>query len=270
MTRAAAGVLAPIYPETMSVHAAELDVDGVRIAYRDVGGTDEVPVVLVHGMGGDSGTWDRFATALTEAGRRVVTVDLRGHGRSAHTTDYSFDAFGADVVAVLDHIGSTEVDLVGHSLGGYAVSVVAQTRPALVRHLVIEEMPIPIRAGDDPPKLTGRLPSPSELWHASTSIIRHPRAVLAFDRSMTSPALAQFRRPNALWWERLSDIRASTLVLRGGPGGMMDPVRLESMVSAIADCSVVSFQTGHSIHRDGYRDFEAAVLPFLMRDGSVG
>ncbi|AYJ49148.1 alpha/beta fold hydrolase [Rhodococcus sp. P1Y] len=254
----------------MSVHVTELDVGGVRIAYRDFGGSDDVPVVLVHGMGGDSSTWNRFATALKAAGRRVVAIDLRGHGRSAHTADYSFDAFGADVIAVLDHLDVTVADLVGHSLGGYAVSVVAHTRPAAVRSLVVEEMPIPIRPGDDPPTLTGRLPSPSELWHAGTSIVKHPRAVFAFDRSMTAPALAQFRRPNPLWWERLSKISASTLVLRGGPGGMVDPARLETMVAAIADCSVVSFETGHSIHRDRYRHFEAVVLPFLMRDDSTG
>ncbi|KZE99557.1 MAG: alpha/beta hydrolase [Rhodococcus sp. (in: high G+C Gram-positive bacteria)] len=254
----------------MSVEVAELDVDGVRIAFRDTGGVDSrrdfCPVVLVHGMGGDSGTWDRFASALTAAGRRVVAIDLRGHGRSAHTTDYSFDAFGRDVAAVLDHLKLTAVDLVGHSLGGYAVTVVAQDRPSIVRSLVIEEMPIPIKDGDETPTFARRLPSPGELWHAATSVIRHPRAVFAYDRSMTSPAIAQFRRPNAVWWGRLSEIRASTLVLRGGPGGMVDPGRLDSMVAAIDECSVVSFDTGHSIHRDKYSDFEAVVLPFLMRD----
>lgn len=251
-----------------------LGVSGVAIAYRDTGDSSgalhsSCPVMLVHGMGGDSSTWNRFAAALTAAGRRVISVDLRGHGRSAHTTDYSFDAFGHDIVAVVDHLGLESVDLVGHSLGGYAVTVVAQTRPRAVRSLVIEEMPIPIMPGDEPPNLTGRLPSPTELWHAGTSLVRHPRAVLAFDRSMTASALAQFRRPNALWWGRLGDIEAPTLVLRGGPGGMVDLGRLDLLESAIPDCRVVSFKSGHSIHRDKYRDFEAAVLPFLMRGGSA-
>nr|WP_296777686.1 alpha/beta hydrolase [Rhodococcus sp. (in: high G+C Gram-positive bacteria)] len=250
----------------MNVDVDVLDVAGVAIAYRDTGGGNDVPVVLVHGMGGDAGTWDRFAAALTAADRRVISVDLRGHGRSAHTADYSFDSFGADVAAVVDHLGLQSVDLVGHSLGGYAVSVVAQDRPNLVRSLVLEEMPIPIRPGDEPPNLTGRLPSLTELIHAGTSVVRHPRAVFAFDRSMTKTALAQFRRPNARWWDNLPNITAPTLVLRGGPGGMVDLRRLDSMVRDIEDCTVVPFDSGHSIHRDKYRDFEAAVLPFLMRD----
>ncbi|MGA9870428.1 MAG: alpha/beta hydrolase [Rhodococcus sp. (in: high G+C Gram-positive bacteria)] len=255
----------------MSVETAILDVAGVRIAYRDTWtsrGTflDAVPVVLVHGMGGDSGTWDRFAAALTARGRRVISIDLRGHGRSAHTADYTFETFGRDVAAVLAHLDLQSVDLVGHSLGAYAASLVAQDRPRTVRSLVLEEMPIPIRPGDQPPTLTGRFPTPTELWHAGTSVVRHPRAVFAFDRSMTRTALAQFRLPNPLWWEQLSAIDASTLILRGGPGGMVDSVRLESMVAAIPDCSVVSFETGHSIHRDNYRKFESVVLPFLMRE----
>lgn len=249
--------------------SATVELDGVEIAYRTfspAGGADVstgVPVVLVHGMGGDGKTWHRFASTLTRHGRHVVAVDLRGHGRSAHTPTYEFDSFAADLSALIDHLELDEVDLVGHSLGGYAVSVVAQRRPQTVRRLVIEELPIPIRSGDAPPNLTGRLPSISELWHAGTSVIRHPRAVLAFDRSMTAPALQQFRRPNPQWWNSLPHICAPTLILRGGPGGMVDPVRLESMTAQIPNCRVETFPTGHSIHRDGYRRFEAVVLPFL-------
>lgn len=258
----------------VNVHQGVLDVAGVGVAYRDTGESDPIrnellhscPVLLVHGLGGDSGTWDRFTAALTAEGRRVIAVDLRGHGRSAHTDDYSFDAFGNDVSAVVDHLGLQRVDLVGHSLGGYAVSVVAQDRPRIVRSLVIEEMPIPMLPGDKPPNLTGRMPSPTELLHAGTSILRHPRAAFAFDRSMTTTALAQFRRPNEQWWSKLSKIEASTLVLRGGPGGMVDPRKLELLTSEISNCTVAKFKTGHSIHRDKYRDFETVVLPFLMRD----
>lgn len=46
---------------------------------------------------------------------------------------------------------------------------------------------------------------------------------------------------------------------------MVDPRRLESAVAAIPNCRVVVFRSGHSIHRDRYDDFAAAVLPFLMK-----
>jgi pimeloyl-ACP methyl ester carboxylesterase len=239
-------------------------LESVRIGYRDSGGTDKSPVVLVHGMGGDGHTWDRFAHALIQRGRRVIVLDLRGHGRSAHTPTYLFSEFADDVRRLCDQLDLATVDLVGHSLGGYAISVVAQDRPDLVRRLVIEESPLPIRPGDPAPNLTGRFPSVPELWHATTSVVRHPRAVLAFDRAMTKPALTQFRQPHPDWWQRLPDISARTLVLAGGKGGMVDPIRLDAAAELIPDCTVVKFRSGHSIHRDRYREFEAAVMPFLM------
>ncbi len=257
---------------------------GVRIAYRDIGAAAaahdaglvpeesmrrpsgpgaDVPVVLVHGMGGDGHTWDRFAHDLVRLGRRVIIPDLRGHGRSAHAESYRFEEFGADIVQLCDQLELTSADLVGHSLGGYAVSCVALERPGVVRRLVIEEQPLPLRSGDERLTLTRRLPTPPELWHATTSLLRHPRAALAFDRSMTRTALEQFRKPNPRWWERLGEITAPTLMLRGGPGGMVDPEKLADFRVAVPDCRVESFDYGHSIHRDRYHEFAAAVLPFL-------
>ncbi|WP_231569517.1 alpha/beta fold hydrolase [Prescottella defluvii] len=241
---------------------------GHTIAYRDSGdagpvAVQPVPVILVHGMGGDSRTWDRFARAVAGRGRRVLAVDLRGHGRSAHAESYLFGEFADDILGLCEDLGFGSVDMVGHSLGGHAVSLVAQQRPDLVRRLVLEEAPLPLRPGDPIPNFGGRMPSLVELWHAASSMVRSPRAVWAFDRSMTASALTQFHEPNPVWWQRLPDIEARTLILRGGPTGMVDPVLLEAAVAAIGDCEVVSFTSGHSIHRDRYRDFEAAVLPFL-------
>ncbi|MBB5914731.1 pimeloyl-ACP methyl ester carboxylesterase [Nocardia transvalensis] len=253
----------------MESTVTRVPLDGVLIAYRDSGTPavehplSDVPVLLVHGMGGDGHTWDRIARQLVQLGRRVIIPDLRGHGRSAHTADYRFDEFGADLLRLCDLLGLTTVDLVGHSLGGYAVSCVAIERPALARRLVLEELPLPLRSGDEQLTLTRRLPSPPELWHATTSLLRHPRAVLAFDRSMTRIALEQFRKPNPEWWDRLADITAPTLTLRGGPGGMVDPEKLAVFHTSVPDCTVGAFDCGHSIHRDRYQQFSAAVLPFL-------
>ncbi|RDI51664.1 pimeloyl-ACP methyl ester carboxylesterase [Nocardia mexicana] len=264
------GVLAePVPWQIVESIVTRVPLDGVSIAYRDSGPSSaahplsDVPVLLVHGMGGDGHTWDRFARRLVRLGRRVIIPDLRGHGRSAHTASYRFEEFGADVLRLCDRLGLTTVDMVGHSLGGYAVSCVAIERPELVRRLVIEEQPLPLRSGDEQVTLTRRLPTVPELWHATSSLIRHPQAVLAFDRSMTRLALEQFRKPNPEWWDRLPEITAPTLMLRGGPGGMVDPEKLEMFRAAVPGCTVRAFDCGHSIHRDRYRQFVEATLPFL-------
>lgn len=247
----------------MNSTLAHLTAGGVRIAYRDSGPSAGAPVMLVHGMGGDGHTWDRFARRLLVAGRRVIVPDLRGHGRSARAATYGFDEFGADLTALCDHLELDRVDLVGHSLGGYAVSCVAQERPGLVGRLVLEECPLPLRSGDERLSTTRRLPTAAELWHAASSLARRPRTVWAFDRAMTATALEQFHKPNPQWWERLCGITAPTLVLRGGRGGMVDPARLAMLIEEVPDCTVTAFTCGHSIHRDRHREFSEVVLPFL-------
>ncbi|MGW0024376.1 alpha/beta fold hydrolase [Rhodococcus sp. NPDC003383] len=242
--------------------------NGVAIAYRDSAPSARahpVPVVLVHGMGGDSRTWDRFARTLVTAGRRVVAIDLRGHGRSARARSYLFGEFAADITGLCDHLNLDTVDLVGHSLGGRTGSLIAQDRPDLVRRLVLEESPLPLRAGDPVPEIPSRRPTVAELWHATSSLVRNPRATVAFDRSMTASAIEQFRTPDPRWWQRLPDLAAPTLFLRGArPGSMVDPHLLAEAAAALPNCTLRDIACGHSIHRDRFREFEAAVLPFLM------
>lgn len=101
--------------------------DGTTIAYTDHGG-DGPPTLLVHGITESSAQWDPIVTRLAD--RRVVTMDLRGHGESGTAERYDLEAMAGDVVAVmaeLDILGATH--LVGHSLGGVVVSAVGAAAP---------------------------------------------------------------------------------------------------------------------------------------------
>lgn len=121
--------------------------DGALIAYRLHGevatGDGPPPVLLVHGFASDSViTWEGtgWVRALLDAGRSVVTVDLRGHGASDKPTDgdaYAPDRLGADLVAVLDSAGVPIVDVVGYSMGNRVVSALCELAPDRVRRVVI-------------------------------------------------------------------------------------------------------------------------------------
>ncbi|MFK8023105.1 MAG: alpha/beta fold hydrolase [Ilumatobacter sp.] len=106
--------------------ASTTAADGTTIAYDDHDGGDGTPVVLVHGITESSVSWDPVIPRLT-SGRRVVSVDLRGHGRSGTAQDYGFEALAGDVTAVIDHLGLERPHIVGHSLGGVVVSVLGCT-----------------------------------------------------------------------------------------------------------------------------------------------
>ncbi|MGH9293582.1 MAG: alpha/beta fold hydrolase [Acidimicrobiales bacterium] len=83
------------------------------------------PVVLHHGFASDSFTnWVRpgVAAALTAAGRLVVAVDARGHGRSGKPHEpsaYACDAMVLDLRRLVDILACSSIDLVGYSMGAY-------------------------------------------------------------------------------------------------------------------------------------------------------
>jgi pimeloyl-ACP methyl ester carboxylesterase len=104
---------------------AVLGVGGVDISYTDQGSGDGV--VLVHGFAASTQeNWSKagWVSMLTRANRRVVTVDLRGHGASAKLYDpaaYALSIMANDVLAVVEHLQIKKPDLIGFSLGARVV-----------------------------------------------------------------------------------------------------------------------------------------------------
>lgn len=113
--------------------------DSVEIHYRAEGSGQ--PLVLLHGFTDNSETWSEygFAQPLLAAGRRLIMIDARGHGRSGRPHDaaaYAPRARAADVVAVLDALRLPRADLLGYSMGGWTAYCVAQHFPERVRAIV--------------------------------------------------------------------------------------------------------------------------------------
>ena len=106
-----------------------------RIAY-DVRGTGPL-VVCVAGMSDLRSTYRHLAPPLAEAGFRVATMELRGHGESDTSfTEYDDRAAASDVLALVAELGGPAV-LVGHSMGAAASVIAAADRPDLVSGLVL-------------------------------------------------------------------------------------------------------------------------------------
>lgn len=94
-----------------------LSSDGTKIHF-EVRGQGE-SVVLLHGLACTRHMWTPVADLLVAAGRRVVAVDLRGHGDSQRVVGgYGLDQLADDTRAVLGHVDAKASVLVGHSAGG--------------------------------------------------------------------------------------------------------------------------------------------------------
>jgi pimeloyl-ACP methyl ester carboxylesterase len=96
--------------------------DGVELAYREAG--EGRPLVLIHGYFSTAAVnWVRYGHVSTIAarGHRVIIPDLRGHGDSAKphaAAAYPPDVLSDDGFALIEHLGLTDYDLGGYSLGG--------------------------------------------------------------------------------------------------------------------------------------------------------
>lgn len=115
----------PGMPEAQSTDGEALSADGVAIRY-EVRGSGDPALVLVHGWANTRAIWGIHPETLSRT-HRVVALDLAGHGESdTDRRDWTMDAFGEDVVAVVDQLGLDSVVLVGFSMGGAAVLEAAE------------------------------------------------------------------------------------------------------------------------------------------------
>jgi len=110
--------------------------DGVRLAYVEAGQGGE-PVLLVHGMQCDHTHMLPLFEHLARS-RRVVAVDLRGHGASDKPAgDYSNAVFHADIAHLCAALGLARPVGIGHSFGGSMLLDLAVQRPDLLGGLVL-------------------------------------------------------------------------------------------------------------------------------------
>jgi pimeloyl-ACP methyl ester carboxylesterase len=115
----------------------QLDRDGVGIDY-EVHGEGE-PLLLSHGYSATSRMWEKQVEALSDR-YRVVTWDMRGHGRSdspGDVTRYSEELTVGDMAALLDEIGARQAIVGGLSLGGYMSLAFHHRHPERVRALLL-------------------------------------------------------------------------------------------------------------------------------------
>jgi pyruvate dehydrogenase E2 component (dihydrolipoamide acetyltransferase) len=115
----------------------ELEIAGLRLRYLELGEGDRIPVLLLHGFGADLNTWMFAQPALAES-RRVIAVDLPGHGGSAKEVGAGDAGVLTDAVdRAADALSIERAHLVGHSMGGAIAASLALRRPERVATLTL-------------------------------------------------------------------------------------------------------------------------------------
>jgi pimeloyl-ACP methyl ester carboxylesterase len=110
-------------------------VNGLKMYYEVHGRGD--PVVLLHGSFMTiTNNWTGWVGELAKT-RKVIAVEMQGHGRTADIRrDFGYENLADDVAALLDHLNVPRADLIGYSMGGGVAMQCAIRRPDKVRKVV--------------------------------------------------------------------------------------------------------------------------------------
>lgn len=96
-------------------------------------------VVLIHGLFGSYENLGSIARALTDD-FQVLNIDVRNHGRSAHSAEMDYTVMAADVADTLAHLALTPYAIIGHSMGGKIAMEFALRQPEATQRLVLADI----------------------------------------------------------------------------------------------------------------------------------
>jgi 2-succinyl-6-hydroxy-2,4-cyclohexadiene-1-carboxylate synthase len=265
-------------------------VDGLRWEVRSRGTGS--PLLLVHGFTGRGTSWERHATAFARR-RRVISVDMPGHGRSGIPSDptrASVERTADDLAIILGRMRATPADVIGYSLGARVALRLAIAHPRVVRRLVLESPSAGLKT--EPDRIARRVADGAmadllerdgieafvDEWERQPVFASHrllpvvTAARLRSERLRNRPAgLAASLRgagQGAMTplHARLGEVRAPTLVIVGALDAA-GCARAEAVAAGIPDARFeVLAGAGHTPHLETPIAFRSLALAFLEEE----
>jgi 2-succinyl-6-hydroxy-2,4-cyclohexadiene-1-carboxylate synthase len=250
-------------------------------------------LLLLHGFTGSIKTWASHVDVFARH-RRVITVDLIGHGQSDAPADaqrYQMERCVEDLVRVLDLLAVTDVEVLGYSMGGRVALHLAAAVPARIKALVLESSSPGL---DDASERQARIAADEALadsierdgleafidrWEqlplfaSQQGLPAEVRERLRFQRLQNSPlGLAKSLRGmgtgrQASLWHKLAIVSMPALLIVGSLDRKYCEIA-HSMAAMLPKVQVaVVPDAGHTIHLEQAATFNRIVLEFLLTKG---
>lgn len=284
----AAAMKVDLRPFDAARHTVALP-DGITLAYVQLGDPHGPPVVLIHGYTDSDLDWAPLVPYLSKDFRLVI-VDLRGHGASSKPDCcYTRLDFAYDVKLLLDALGITRADIVGHSLGSIVAQTFAEYWPQRTRRVVL----ISSTGGPPPGSHPGK---PQFDYAAAIRRLKEPidpdsafmREWWASPKPVDPQFLRRQRRnaaaiPLEVWLAVLDQglvdadlqrtlprLRAPTLLIWGSADPIMEPAVRATLRRALPHAKVVIFPgLGHNPFWEDPRGCAAVLNEFLAPGAQV-
>jgi len=103
-------------------------------------GIGREPLIILHGLFGQSDNWNTLAKQFSEQGFEVYTVDQRNHGLSPHSDVWNFKVMSEDILELIKEHQLKNVILLGHSMGGKTAMQFAIDYPEYLNKLIVADI----------------------------------------------------------------------------------------------------------------------------------
>jgi pimeloyl-ACP methyl ester carboxylesterase len=253
----------------------------MKLAFREYG--EGQPLIILHGLFGQSDNWNTLSKGFAEKGFRVFTIDQRNHGLSPHSEDWNYDVMASDLKEFIEEHQLKDPIILGHSMGGKTVMFFELTYPGISSKLIIADI-------------------------AARASVRHHDAVLKALNAVDFNVLTtrkeaeavlnehiddfgtkQFLLKNIYWgddekmaWrfnlkvmtqkydeilaevpQKTSDVK--TMIMRGEKSNYISDADAEDMKTRFPNSVLVTIKdAGHWIHAEKPKEFFESVLAFIQ------
>jgi pimeloyl-ACP methyl ester carboxylesterase len=262
-----------------------VNVDGMRIHYKDTGPQDAPVLLFLHGFGSSLQTWDVWAGSL-EQKYRVIRLDLPGFGLTgpSPSNDYSELNDVNTLTQFVDKLGVSDLSVIGHSMGGKIAWTFAAAHSDRVKALVLmapDGFPQPEAIGTKPyamPAIMGLMKFCLPRYFVRKSIEPAFADTNALDDKMVSRYHDMLRAPGVraailergnqtIYTDpvpRLKKIKAPTLLLWGEEDKMIPSSNATSYAGVLAQSKTVFIpKLGHLLHEEQANIGLAQLAEFL-------
>ncbi len=239
------------------------------------------PLVIAHGLYGTGRNWGVIARRLADR-RDVVAVDMRNHGESPRFPTQSYPEMAADLAEVVASLGS-EIDLLGHSMGGKAAMQLALTDPGPLRRLIVADIAPVAYAHDQSHHARAMMAldlagvtSRGEADRRLAATVDDPGLRAFFLQSLDLKAeggprwrlnlpVLEAEMPKIVGWPGTEGrFDRATLFLTGSESPYVQPEYRETIRALFPKARFAKLPgAGHWLHADKPREFEETVRVFL-------
>ena len=249
--------------------------------YRELGSGK--PLVILHGLFGFSDNWQTHAKKFSEY-YRVILVDLRNHGHSPWSEEFSYQLMVDDLLELFNKLNLSDVILLGHSMGGKVAMHFAQSHPEFLEKIIVVDMGVKeyplhhqhiLKAFDsiDLSQLTAR----SEAERILSSFIESKGVVQFLLKNLywidkgklawrVNFKVLQLAMPEILKALPCKEVFVPTLFIRGALSDYILNADIEEIENLFPDSQLVTVeQAGHWVHAEAPEEFTDSVLYFCLR-----